>query len=77
MVQLRADLVVTGTSTAGHAVVEASRTMPVVTFGINDPPRTGLVASLAHPGDQVTGMSNFSSDLVPKRIELSKPLCPA
>ena len=77
MVQLRADVVVTGTSTAAHAVVEASRTMPVVTFGINDPLRTGLVASLAHPGGQVTGMSNFSGDLVAKRIELFKAAVPS
>jgi len=76
MVQLKADLVVTGTSTAAHAVVEASRTMPVVTFGINDPLHTGMVASLAHPGGQVTGMSNFNGDLVPKRIELFKAAVP-
>ena len=77
MVKTRADLVITGTSTAAHAVVEASRTMPVVTYGINDPLHTGLVASLAHPGGQVTGMSNFNADLVPKRIELFKAAVPS
>ncbi len=76
MVQKGVDLVVTGTSTAARAVVEASRTMPVVTFGINDPVGTGLIASLAHPGGQVSGMSNFSGDLVPKRLELFKAAVP-
>jgi len=70
------DLVVTGTSTAAHAVVEASRNIPVVTFGIVDPLHTGLIASFAHPGGQVTGMSNFNGELVPKRIELFKAAVP-
>lgn len=65
------DLVVTGTSTAANAVVEASSAIPVVTWGIADPLKTGLIASLAHPGGQVTGMSNFAGDLAPKRIELT------
>jgi putative ABC transport system substrate-binding protein len=71
------DLVVTGTSTAAHAVVEASRNIPVVAFGMGiDPLGTGLVKSFAHPGGQVTGMSNFNGDLVPKRIELFKAAVP-
>lgn len=70
------DLVVTGTSTAAHAVVEASRNIPVVTFGIFDPLHTGLVESFAHPGGQVTGISNFNSDLMPKRVELFKAAVP-
>jgi putative ABC transport system substrate-binding protein len=70
------DLVVTGTATAAHAVVEASRDIPVVTVGIFDPLHTGLIASFAHPGGQVTGMSSFMGDLVPKRIELFKAAAP-
>lgn len=70
------DLVVTGTATAARAVVEASRDIPVVTWGITDPLSTGLIASFAHPGGQVTGMSNFAGDLVPKRIELFKAAVP-
>jgi putative ABC transport system substrate-binding protein len=77
MVGSRADLIVTGTATAAHAVVEASKTMPVVMFGMPDPVSTGLVTSLAHPGGQVTGMTNFSEDLVPKRIELFKSAVPS
>ncbi|HKO17732.1 MAG TPA: ABC transporter substrate-binding protein [Acidobacteriaceae bacterium] len=77
MVESRADLIVTGTATAARAVVQASKTMPVVTFGMPDPISTGLVASLAHPAGQVTGMSNFAEDLIPKRIELFKSAVPS
>ncbi|MEJ8822330.1 ABC transporter substrate-binding protein [Variovorax humicola] len=70
------DAVVTGTSTAARAVVEAGGNIPVVIFGINDALRTGLVASFTRPGGQVTGLSNFAGDLVPKRIELFKAAVP-
>ncbi|SEA54132.1 ABC transporter substrate-binding protein [Variovorax sp. YR216] len=71
------ELVVTGSATAAQAVVDAGGNIPVVTFGISDPLRTGLIASFAHPGGQVTGMSNFTDDLVAKRIELFKIAVPA
>jgi putative ABC transport system substrate-binding protein len=77
MAEAHADLVVTGTATAAGAVVAVSKTLPVVMFGMPDPVSTGLVASLAHPGGQVTGMSNFAEDLVPKRIELFKAAVPS
>jgi putative tryptophan/tyrosine transport system substrate-binding protein len=70
------DVVVTGTSTAARAVVEAGGYIPVVMFGTADPLRTGLIASFAHPGGQVTGMSNFAGDLTAKRIELFKAAVP-
>ncbi|MBS0455683.1 MAG: ABC transporter substrate-binding protein [Proteobacteria bacterium] len=71
------DLVVTVTATAAHAVVESSHDIPVVTCGIFDPLRTGLIASFAHPGGQVTGVSSFTGDLMPKRIELLKAAVPS
>jgi putative ABC transport system substrate-binding protein len=77
MVDARADLVVTAGAVPAAAVVAASKTLPVVTFGMPDPVSTGLVASLAHPGGQVTGMSNFAVDLLPKRIELFKEAVPS
>jgi putative ABC transport system substrate-binding protein len=56
----------------------ASRSMPVViTAAPADPVRAGLVASLAHPGGQVTGFTNLSGDLVPKRLELLKVAVPS
>ncbi|MBB3179291.1 ABC transporter substrate-binding protein [Variovorax sp. Sphag1AA] len=69
------DLVV-GNSTAARAMVDVGGNIPVVMFGVIDPIGTGLVASFAHPGGQVTGMSGFSGDLVPKQIELLKAAAP-
>ena len=73
----RLDLVVASNGSAARAVMDASRSMPIVTTAIPDPVRAGLVASLAHPGGQLTGISNLADDLVPKRIELLKAAVPA
>lgn len=61
---------------AARAVVEASSTIPVVIWEVLDPLSTGPVASFAHPGGQVTGMSNFAGELVAKQIELFKAAVP-
>ncbi|HEY9067263.1 MAG TPA: ABC transporter substrate-binding protein [Burkholderiaceae bacterium] len=71
------DLVVASNGSAARAVMAASRSMPIVTTAIPDPVRAGLVASLARPGGQLTGISNLSDELVPKRIELLKAAVPA
>ena len=57
--------------------MKASRSLPVVAIAVPDPVRSGLVASLAHPGGQVTGISNLSDDLTPKRLELLKAAVPS
>ncbi len=77
MVKLNADVVVVSNGSAARAVMSASRTMPIVTTAAPDPVRSGLVASLARPGGQLTGISNLSDDLVPKRLELLKAAAPA
>ena len=77
LVALGVELVVVGSGTAARAVMKASRSLPVVTIAVPDPVRSGLAASLAHPGGQVTGMSNLADELVPKRIELLKAAVPA
>jgi putative ABC transport system substrate-binding protein len=78
MVRSRADLVVVGSGTAARAVMAASSTMPIVTTGTpGDPVAAGLVASLARPGGQLTGMTTLSNDLGPKRIELLKEAVPS
>ncbi len=77
MVRLKADVVVTSSSGAVRAVMAASRSLPIVTVGLPDPVRSGLVASLARPGGQLTGIANFSDELMPKRLELTKAALPA
>ena len=70
MVALGVDVVVATSGDAARAVMDASRTLPIVTTAIPDPVRTGLVASLARPGGQLTGLTNLADELVPKRLEL-------
>jgi putative ABC transport system substrate-binding protein len=49
-----------------RAAQQATKTVPIVFVSTNDPVGSGLVASLAHPGSNITGLSNQNEDLVPK-----------
>src|SRR5438876_2466087 len=51
-------------------------TLPVVSFTTGDPVGTGLVDSLARPGGNITGISDVSADITPKRLELLKEMAP-
>jgi putative ABC transport system substrate-binding protein len=53
------------------------RPVPVVAFAAGDPVSTGLVNSLARPGGSITGISDVSAELTPKRMELLKQVAPA
>lgn len=77
LVRLKADAVVASSGTAARAVMAASRTLPIATLAVADPVRSGLVASLAHPGGQLTGLTNLPDELVPKRLELLTVALPA
>jgi len=58
------------------AAKQATNTVPIVFIVEPDPVGTGLVASLAHPGGNITGISDSHADLVPKRLELLKEVVP-
>jgi putative tryptophan/tyrosine transport system substrate-binding protein len=58
------------------AAKRASGTIPIVFMGVGDPVATGLVASISHPGGNVTGVSGMLADLVTKRLETLKALVP-
>jgi putative tryptophan/tyrosine transport system substrate-binding protein len=60
-----------------RAAIEATKSVPIVMTAIGDPVGLGLVASLAQPGGNVTGLSNMSGDLAGKRLELLKEVVPA
>jgi putative ABC transport system substrate-binding protein len=72
MVRLKADVIVTSTTPAVLAAKKSTRTIPIVFAGAGDPVGAGLVSSLAHPGENVTGLSILSPELDGKRLELLK-----
>ena len=71
-VRLKVDVIVTGSTIAARAAKNLTKTIPVVMTGTGDPVGTGLVASLARPGGNVTGLSSVGPDLNTKRLELLK-----
>jgi putative ABC transport system substrate-binding protein len=70
LIALKVDLIVAPTTVAALAAKQATRTLPIVFFGANDPVTSGLVTSLARPGGNVTGLSGSSPELVGKCLEL-------
>ncbi|HEX3349947.1 MAG TPA: ABC transporter substrate-binding protein [Acetobacteraceae bacterium] len=58
-------------------VAKVGTTVPVVVFSAGDPVGTGLVESLARPGGHLTGISDVSAEVTPKRMELLKQFAPA
>jgi len=76
LVRLKVDVIVTTGVQPVLAVKKASATMPIVFGGTNDPVGTGLVASLARPGGNITGLSLMVTDLDGKRLELLKEAFP-
>jgi putative tryptophan/tyrosine transport system substrate-binding protein len=75
LVSLPVDIILASATTASFAAKEATSTIPIVMGGSGDPVGTGLVPSLAHPGGNVTGLSNFTL-LSEKRLELLREIIP-
>jgi putative tryptophan/tyrosine transport system substrate-binding protein len=77
LVNLKVDAIVTGGGPATHAAKKATATIPIVMAGpAGDAVATGLVASLARPGGNITGMSDEASQLSAKRMEILKLAVP-
>ncbi len=70
LVRLKVDLIVTATNSAAQAAKNATRTIPIVMMIASNVVERGLVASLARPGGNVTGMSNQYSEVNAKLLEL-------
>jgi putative ABC transport system substrate-binding protein len=76
MVRQNVDVVVVVTTPAALAVMNASKTIPIVHPNAIDPLNTGLIASLAHPGGNVTGGAQLTAEASAKRLEILKRVVP-
>jgi putative tryptophan/tyrosine transport system substrate-binding protein len=76
LVALAPDVIITDTSFNVAGVQQATRTVPIVFGGVIDPVGSGLVASLARPGGNATGLSIQSTDLAGKRLEILREVLP-
>jgi putative tryptophan/tyrosine transport system substrate-binding protein len=76
LVGLRVDVLVTFGTSGAIAAKQTTLTIPIVMAGTGDAVATGLVASLARPAGNITGLSNFSPELMAKRLELLKEAVP-
>ena len=77
LVRLKVDLIVTFFTPTALAAKQATREIPIVMAGAGDPVATGLVASLARPGGNVTGLSSGGAEVAGKSVELIRELVPS
>jgi len=76
LVRINVDLIVAEGAGAIRATKKATSEIPIVMSEVNDPIILGFVANLAHPGGNITGLSNVSPELSGKRLELLKEVIP-
>ena len=76
LVRLKVDVIVSGSSQAISALQKATLTIPIVMATSGDPIGSGFVKSLARPGGNITGLSNLTSDIGPKLLELLLSMVP-
>ena len=76
LVRSKVDVLVARGTPAALAAKQATRTTPVIITGVGDPVGQGVVASLARPGGNVTGLSAAVTEIFPKRVQLLKELVP-
>jgi putative ABC transport system substrate-binding protein len=76
MVKLNVDAIIVVTTPAGMAAKNATKTIPIIHPAAIDPVGTGLIASLAHPGGNVTGLAVLNAETSAKRVELVQEVVP-
>ena len=77
LVGLRVDVIVTLAPPAAVAAKNATQTIPIVFVAIGDPVGGGLVASLAHPGGNLTGTTRMTSEMSVKHLEMLRDIVPS
>jgi putative tryptophan/tyrosine transport system substrate-binding protein len=76
LVRLKVDVILAPNTPGARAVQQATTMIPIVVPVMGDPVRDGLVASLARPGGNITGLTFLGPELVPKRLALLKQALP-
>jgi ABC-type uncharacterized transport system substrate-binding protein len=76
MVRLKVDIIVVVTTPAALAVMNATKTIPIVHPNAIDPLNTGLIDSLAHPGRNLTGGAQLTAEASAKRLQMLKQVVP-
>ena len=76
LVRQKVDVIVAWGTAASMVARDATRSIPIVLLSVTDPVGTGLVKSFARPGGNITGTSNFSTDLSAKVVEFIRQIAP-
>jgi putative ABC transport system substrate-binding protein len=76
LVRLKVDVIITAGGPAAEAAKNATTMVPVVFWGAGDPIATGLILSMAQPGGNMTGVTEMSTELTAKRLQLFKEAIP-
>ena len=77
LVRRKVDVILAATSAGTRAAKKATKSIPIVMVDVGDPVTTKLVASLARPGGNVTGIANMALGLTQKRLSILKEALPA
>ena len=76
LVKLKVDVIVAGGTPATLAAQKTTATIPIVMSGMGDPVGSGFIKSLAHPGGNITGVTNINVELGPKQLEMLLAMVP-
>ena len=76
LVALKVDIILVNSTSTALAAKKATNTIPIVMVGVGDPVASGLIASLARPAGNITGLSTFADELAGKRLEILKEVLP-
>jgi putative ABC transport system substrate-binding protein len=76
LVVAKVDVIFVSTTNVAAAAQKATDQVPIVFYSVSDPVRAGFADSIAHPGRNLTGLTNVSGDLNGKRLQLLKQMVP-
>jgi putative ABC transport system substrate-binding protein len=76
LMQLKVDLIICASSTTIQVAQKATTTIPIVMAVSGDPVASGFVKSLAHPGGNITGNANFTSEISTKQLDMLRVMVP-